>query len=194
MIHKAQNFIFRGLLLNNELEALEEIGLITHEIPSISEESKADGAVSIEDFTAKIRLGAIKMSSVYMAFFAFENSVRDLLTERLTDRVGVDWWNKAVSAKIKKKVEDRRKKDEKNKWHSPRAIENIAYTDFGDMASIVIENWSHFEDLFPTQDWIKTRLDDLEQSRNTIAHNNVLSERDVQRIRMYLQDWISQVG
>ncbi|MFA6407669.1 MAG: Swt1 family HEPN domain-containing protein [Candidatus Paceibacterota bacterium] len=195
MIEKAQNFIFRALLLNNELEALEEIGAIIKQVPTLDDvENKKEGTVSIEDFTSKIRLNAIKMSSIYMAFFAFENSVRDLIKERLGEREGIEWWKKCVSSKIQAKVKERQKKDAKNKWHAPRASEDISYTDFGDAASIIIENWNHFEDLFPSQEWIKTRLNDLEQSRNAIAHNNILAERDIQRIKMYLQDWLSQVG
>jgi len=196
MINKTQNFIFRALLLNNELEGLEDIGFITKQSPTINteEESKKEGAVSIEDFSARIRIDALKMSAVYMAFFAFENSVRDLIKERLGEREGSGWWKKCISKNTQKKVEDRQKKDKENKWHSPRAVENISYIDFGDTASIIIENWKDFEDLFPSQDWIKTRLSDLEQSRNTIAHNNILADRDIQRIKMYLQDWLSQVG
>jgi hypothetical protein len=88
----------------------------------------------------------------------------------------------------------RQKKDGENKWHAPRAIDEIAYTDFGDMANIMVANWENFEDVFPSQDWIKTRLSDLEQSRNALAHNNVLGDRDIGRIKMYLEDWLTQVG
>jgi len=133
---------------------------------------------------------------VKLCFFAFENSVRDLIKERLSgpEHIGVKWWEKGVPKKIRDKVITRKNKDSKNKWHAPRATDNIAYTDFGDMASIIIENWEHFEDILPSQDWIKTRLNDLEQSRNALAHNNVLAERDIMRIRMYLEDWLNQIG
>ncbi|KKR46970.1 MAG: hypothetical protein UT82_C0005G0031 [Parcubacteria group bacterium GW2011_GWB1_40_14] len=196
MIEKTKNFIFKALLLNNELEALEEIGVISKQIPIIGNDgdSKKEGMISIEDFSSQIRLNAIKMSSIYTVFFAFENSVRELIKERLSERRGIDWWKKFVSKPTRKKVQERQEKDDKNKWHSPRAKDDISYADFGDMSDIITKNWIYFDDLFPSQDWIKTRLDDLEQSRNVIAHNNVLSERDIQRIIMYLQDWLSQVG
>jgi len=41
---------------------------------------------------------------------------------------------------------------------------------------------------------VRTRIGDLEQSRNAIAHNNALSERDTNRIKVYLDDWVKQVG
>lgn len=197
MIEKLQNFVFKGMLLDAGMEALEEIGITTKESSSLKDsvkDRKGEAGISLEDFSSRIRLNAIKMSSVYMAFFCFENSVRDLITERLKERIGVRWWNKCVSKKLRENVIKRKGTDSKNKWHAPRASENIAYTDFGDMANIICNNWSHFEDLFPSQEWVKTRSSDLEQSRNAIAHNNVLKERDINRIRMYLEDWKKQVG
>lgn len=194
MINKTQNFIFKGMLLNSDLEALEEIGITTKETPSLEVLSKEEGPISLEDFSPVIRLNGIKMASVYMAFYCFENSARDLIKERLRERLGVDWWEKSVPSKIKEEVKKRKKKDSKNKWHAPRALDEISYTDFGDMSNIICNQWEHFEDLFPSQDWIRTRIGDLEQSRNAIAHNNPLAERDIARIKMYLDDWIKQVG
>ncbi|MDD3285658.1 MAG: Swt1 family HEPN domain-containing protein [Patescibacteria group bacterium] len=196
MINKAQNFIFKAMLLNTELEAFKDIGIISEESPSLDKKATDEKRISIESFPTVIRLNAIKMSSVYMAFFAFENSVRDLIKERLSgkEHLGINWWDKGVAENIRKKVIDRKGKDSKNKWHAPRAIDNIAYADFGDMANIIINNWEHFEDILPSQDWIKTRLSDLEQSRNALAHNNVLEERDILRIKMYLEDWLNQTG
>ncbi len=182
------------MLLNSELEALEEIGITTREIPSLDISSKENAPISLEDFSPVIRLNAIKMASVYMAFYCFENSARDLIKERLKERIGNDWWEKTVPAKIKEEVKKRKNKDSKNKWHAPRALDEIYYIDFGDMSNIICNQWEHFEDLFPTQDWIRTRIGDLKQSRNAIAHNNPLAERDVARIKMYLDDWIKQVG
>ena len=51
-----------------------------------------------------------------------------------------------------------------------------------------------FEDLFPDQNWLVNRLTELEASRNIIAHSNTLDKRELTRVRMYLQDWIRQVG
>ena len=59
---------------------------------------------------------------------------------------------------------------------------------------MVTNNWELFEDLFPDQDWVRTRLSDLELSRNVIAHNGVLNGREMTRITLYLKDWVMQVG
>jgi hypothetical protein len=52
----------------------------------------------------------------------------------------------------------------------------------------------NFEDLFDSQDWVKSRFADLENSRNVIAHNNVLEASEIERIRLYLRDWARIVG
>lgn len=55
-------------------------------------------------------------------------------------------------------------------------------------------NWADFEDLFPDGNWVISRFTELEASRNIVAHNNLLERREVERIRMYLADWVGQVG
>jgi hypothetical protein len=55
-------------------------------------------------------------------------------------------------------------------------------------------HFADFEDLFADQNWVSARLDELEASRNVIAHSNLLDDREMGRIRLYLQDWIRQVG
>ena len=66
--------------------------------------------------------------------------------------------------------------------------------DFGDLKSIITSNWLDFQDLFPDQNWVMARLAELEASRNIIAHSNVLEEREMTRLRLYVQDWLRQVG
>jgi hypothetical protein len=95
---------------------------------------------------------------------------------------------------MKKQVDDRKKKEGSNRWHVERGAHEINYTNFGDLKHLIVNQWSVFEDLFPDQNWISTRLDELEASRNIIAHANVLDEREITRIRLYAQDWLRQVG
>lgn len=75
-----------------------------------------------------------------------------------------------------------------------RSREPINYTDFGDMPGIILNNWSDFQDLFDSQEWVKTRFADMEKFRNVIAHHNVLGDSEIDRIRVYLQDWARIVG
>lgn len=189
-VEKIQNFVFRGLLLDSSLGSFADSGL---DVRGEQENQKSENRISIDDFPMDLRMDAIKTSQVYIAFFCFENSVRRLVSERMSERQSLKWWEN-VSEKIKKRVKDRMEKDKINKWHAPRSTDKISYCDFGDLSDIILSNWSEFEDLFPTQDWIKTRLGDLEPSRNALAHSNILSDHDIDRIDMFLRDWVLQVG
>jgi hypothetical protein len=62
------------------------------------------------------------------------------------------------------------------------------------MPGIILSNWADFNDLFDSQEWVKSRFGEMEKSRNVIAHNNVLEDAEIDRIRLYLQDWARIVG
>ena len=187
-----QNFVFRGLLLHSTFVDLEAVGAELA-LPS-TEAAVADDEISLDDFSVAIRMQAVKMATVYQAFFCFENSVRELVEARLTENLGADWWEKGTTTQIRTRVNGRKVKEQANRWHGARGESEIAYADFGDLSLIVTNNWELFEDLFPDQDWVRTRLSDLEMSRNVIAHNGVLTGREITRITLYLKDWVMQVG
>jgi hypothetical protein len=191
-LDRARDFVFRGLLSIDSIQQLEHTGVY------LRDSHRRLGTVLAEltfaEFSAQIRDGAEKMSRLYVAFFCFENSVRELVAQKLRDAYGDNWWDTRVPTNIQSKVENRKKQEENNKWHQPRSRVNINYTDFGDMPGIILNNWTEFEDLFNSQEWVKARFGDMEKSRNVIAHNNVLEDEEIERIRLYLHDWARIAG
>jgi hypothetical protein len=95
---------------------------------------------------------------------------------------------------VQTKVSERQAKEGRNRWHVLRGEHEIYYTDFGDLKSLIQNNWGLFDELFPDQNWLIARLDELEASRNIIAHSNLLDERELTRLQLYLHDWTRQVG
>ena len=185
-----KKFVFDGLLLADTFERLEADGITVR---------TGDNEIPVEridssDFSPRIIHQANKMSSIYVVFFCLENSVRELITDRLAERHGVDWWEKCVPKKIKDSVASLKDKEEKNRYHSQRSISSIGYTMFGNLAQVIINSWDDFSDLFPTQAWVNSRFTDLEMSRNIIMHTGVLPESEIERIESICRDWIRQVG
>lgn len=191
-LQKARDFVFRGLLCLDSLQQLENLGLYIRD--SHKRLGRQLAELSFAEFSQQIQDGAERMSRLYIAFFCFENSVREFVQQRLRDNYGDTWWDTKVPPNIKSKVDNRKKEEEKNKWHQPRSRTNINYADFGDMPGIILNNWQDFQDLFDSQEWVKGRFSDLEKSRNVIAHNNVLEDPEIDRIRLYLQDWARIIG
>ena len=48
------------------------------------------------------------MTYAYCLFYCFENTVRDLVSQRLAERKGVGWWA-TVPAKVQQHVEGKRR-------------------------------------------------------------------------------------
>jgi Swt1-like HEPN len=186
-----RDWLFKGLSVEDMLDALEADGLA---VRAENDPGAVQRVLPLEDFSAEIRRAALRALPAYLAFFCIENAVRELVTERMTEAKGASWWDNGASTELRKKVETRQEKEGNNRWHIRRGAQEIYYTDFGDLMSIMRNNWAVFEDLFPDQNWIANRLSELEASRNIIAHSNTLDDRELTRVRMYLQDWSRQVG
>lgn len=134
------------------------------------------------------------MATVYTAIAAFENSVRDFISKVLMENKGENWWTLSVSEKIRNIAETRKKEEEKIKWHTQRGSDMINYVDFGDLASIISQNFEFFEMHIISVDWVRQIFQTLERSRNVIMHSGELGRRDVERIGTNIRDWLTQVG
>lgn len=186
-----RNWLFKGLSVESRLDELEIEGT---SVRAASDPAAMQRIMPLEDFSPTVRKSAMQSLPAYLAFFCLENAIRELVTERLLEVYGNEWWDQCVPSKVKSKVSDRQVKEGVNRWHIQRGANEIFYTDFGDLFTIIQNKWSDFEDLFPDQHWIANRLTDLESSRNVIAHMNNLDDREINRIKMYLEDWTKQVG
>jgi len=123
----------------------------------------------------------------------FENQVRAFIRETLTEKDGLDWLDK-IPPKIKSFGEDRRITALKDSWLEGEKTDFLGFVEFGHLAQIIINKWTYFEDIIPSQHWLKQRMDELEKSRNFIAHNRMLLPSEFQRMYMYIADWNRVVG
>lgn len=188
---KLYAFVMRGELTKSALEHTDvesrysSSEALSHEyIKSLSLDLLDENLVD----SAKV------MATVYTAIAAFENTVRRFVKKALMEHKGEKWWEDCVSDKIRKKAEDRKNDDERIRWHTPRGDSMINYTDFGDLASIMVQNFDLFEDYIISIDWARQIMQTLERSRNVIMHSGELGRKDIERIGTNIRDWISQVG
>ena len=102
------SFVFRGMLTD---EALDKTERIKKSKVSDADFASLCSSLGIDDLDEELVLQAKKMSIVYTAICAFENSVRLFVSKNLHETVGEDWWNRCVSEKSGKnpKLEGRKK-------------------------------------------------------------------------------------
>lgn len=186
-----RDFVFRGFLAVHSCRDMQTQGLLHQPLRPLSQRHDIDLLAPVQE---SVRNAAHQMQRAYLLLFTLENVVRELITSRLEESYGADWFEKRATTPMKTKVTDRKQKEERDLWHTGRNKLPIYYLDFGDLSKLIVNHWVRFEDLLPGQPWVQARLDEAEKSRNVIAHTNVLAAEEVDRLEMYLTDWIKQIG
>lgn len=187
---KIKEFIFNAMLLDDSLRLLEKQGICTN----LEGPPTPISRVVEDDFSPKIWFDANRMSSVYSALYCIENTIRNVIVERLSERKGLGWWVTCVPKSIQEQVKKLKEKEEKNRYYSNRSDSEIGYTMLGSLAQIITNNWEDFSDIIPSQAWLTSRMDDLEMSRNIIMHTGVLPEIEIERIESIVRDLLRQLG
>ncbi len=132
------------------------------------------------------------MSNNYAIFYCLENSIREILTQRLEEQYGEYWWNLAVPEAVRKNAEGNRKK-ELSSGVTPRSNEFIDFTNFGELGEIIKTNWDIFGDMFRDVRAVEKVLATLNTLRAPIAHCKSLAEDEELRLHLGLRDWFRQM-
>jgi hypothetical protein len=185
------SFILRGLLTES---ALDNTSRIKNHALSVTLEKETASKLPLSQLDKQYFLNAKKMATVFVAISTFENMMRDFIGRVMTNAVNANWWNLKVPQKLQKKVEDRIANEKKVPWHTQRGNKPINYTDFGDLADLIIALWIHFEQEVQDQGRLKGNFNVIELSRNACMHGGDLSERDIERVGMLIRDWVEQLG
>ena len=137
-----------------------------------------------------------EMTRAYLNLYLLENFLRFFIDNKAIKKFGKIYWDQLIIRKeVKKKVNIRLQQEKQNKWLSLRGKSKIFYTDFDDLRKIIISNWKIlFEDFFPKETWITSRLEDLYELRNRIAHNSYLDKNDQNTIETYANHIYKQLG
>ncbi len=191
MKEKLDSFMLKGVFSTYCIKDLQAKGLLRS--PTYDNQERKDHdlfAVASES----IRTSSIIMQRYFRILYVFENSIREFIQNTLVEVDGKDWFEKRSNRDMRNKLEERKKSELRNQWHTGRNEHPIFYMDFGDLSKLIINHWELFQDYFPDQAWITSRISDSERTRNVIAHTNILAAEEGQRLEMHLRDWINQIG
>jgi hypothetical protein len=187
-----REWMFRALMFEAEAEEFKSAGIRIGADNEQVEKSLLEEI--LRPFPISTRNQGLRMARIYTLVNCFENSVRDLIKERLKDKFDADWWEKGVPRSVRTFASSRQLSAQQNSWLEGDNAEIIQFIEFGHLSDIIVQNWDSFSDLIPTQHWIKQRMDELEKARNYIAHNRLLLPSEFKRIEQYVNDWNKQVG
>ncbi len=187
-----RDWLFRGLMFEAEADRFRTAGIRVGADTAEAERNLFEE--TLNPFGVDLRNEALRMARLYALLYCFETSARSLITDRLREHYGDNWWTDKVPKKVQEFAQARQKDAKANSWLEGHNKDPLGFVQFGHLSDIIIANWDDFSDLIPTQHWLKQRLDELERARNFIAHNRFLLPTEFQRIEMYVNDWNRMVG
>jgi len=150
------------------------------EIKSALHETAAEFALP-SDITEKGQ----QMAEVYLYLYAVENYLRLFVDKVCTKIYGDDYFNKLnIPKSILNSIAVRKNQEDKNQWISIRGASELFYLDFKEIGTLIQNNWDIFKPYFPDPSWITSKIDELGNCRNLVAHNSFIGdhERDVIRV------------
>ena len=178
-------FGMKNLMLEGELIRLEKSGIeLGH-----GQTMEKDELVDTDLFEHEILRKAKKMADFYVLYFSLENSVRKLITDVLSEKHGVEWWDKKVPSGIKDNVK-KLQKEEKDTAMSIRSEDNLAYANFGELIDIFNSNWNDFAEILRSRKSVQDTLSQFSNIRNVIAHSCELNDDEILRFKLLIKDWL----
>lgn len=160
---------------------------------------------SIDSISEPLLPGAIirdakKMATVYPLIYVFENSIRNFIDLCMTQSFGSNWWEEKIENHpyLKKSIADivngRKKQEDSNRFHSRRGAHSIYYTDLPDLRLIIEQFFPEIKKYInQRKSFIENMIETINLSRQIIAHNNPISDQDINRIKINLKDWCKQL-
>jgi len=177
-------FGMHNLMLEAELHKLEAKGIQIEHARTIARAEVVD----VDLFESDILQEARKMADFYVIYYAVENSIRRLVSERLEDKHGPTWWSSNVPPGVRTEVE-KKQKEERETTMSIRSDDPLTYTNFGELISIFDANWPDFADTLRSQKAMQQILSQFNKVRNLVAHSCVLNDDEITRFKLLVKDW-----
>jgi hypothetical protein len=143
-------------------------------------------------FAERLRSEAERMAVHYAVFYCLENSIRMLVSQRLEEENGNNWWEVSVPDFVRVSAKKNRDK-EMQAGVTPRSTDLIDFITFGELGEIIKVNWVIFGDTFRDIKAVEKVLASLNTLRGPIAHCKELAPDEVLRLKLSLSDWFRQM-
>lgn len=186
-----RSFGMSGLLVSEELKAVEQRFNI--ELGHVHRQAQQSATAFYPQFEEEVRREAVAMARHYELFYCLEQAIRKIIIETLGEAEGANWWDTRVPQKIRDDVRSLQQKEIDNgiTRRSDRAID---YTTFGELSVIITSNWTLFSTIFKSQKAVEKVMSSLNLLRGPIAHCCPLSEDEVDRLQLAVNDWFRMMG
>lgn len=134
------------------------------------------------------------MAEVYFYLYCVENSLRLFIERVAKDMLGENYFNRLkISKDTRMKIVQRKQQESKHKWLRLRGDSEIFYLDFKDLGGLMQNNWDLFSPFFPDQSWVLTKINELAECRNLVAHNSFIGKHEREVIKVNYHSILKQL-
>ena len=141
-----------------------------------------------------IRTKGYQMAEAYTYLYSVENSLRLFIEKVAKEKYGDSYFSQlTIPRNLQRTIAERQKNDDANKWLSVRGTE-LFYLDFKDLGAVIDNNWDIFKDYFPSQSFILSKLNDMAECRNKIAHNSYVDDIERNLMKTYYNVILRQIS
>lgn len=187
---KVKAFGMTNMLIESDIDQIESkfsIKLRNEDAAEVSQ--TAIKQAYFPQFEESLRSEAATMARSYELFYCLEKTIRKQIVELLEANSGTGWWNDSVIPQqifidVKKRMQR-----ERESGITPRSLEPLDYTNFGELGEIIKANWQIFASVFNNIKAVEKVMFNLNSLRNPIAHCSVLAEDEKLRLELSLRDW-----
>ena len=178
---------------NPSLESMDNNGNLQDDLNDIIRDlAEQSSQFSLPD---DVMQKGLQMAEVYLYLYVVENYLRLFIEKVLTQNFGPAYIAKTnVPRSILNAVAIRKDQENKNLWISVRGNSDLFYFDFKDLGSLILNNWDIFKSYFPDQAWIGSKIDELGNCRNLVAHNSVIGDHEIDVIRINFRSITKQLN
>jgi hypothetical protein len=126
-----------------------------------------------------VRGASLEMQRTYRLLFVFGNLVRRFIDQRFVEEdKKPDWWDGRATAAMKEEGRGSEVRGGEEFMASRPQPPATVLCRLWRSGLLIISHWDVFRDLFPTEVWISSRIQETERSRNVIAPTNRLPEEE----------------
>jgi len=137
-----------------------------------------------------VSVGGGELKELYELLCNFESTLRNFIREELS-RVTDKWWDERIPPDVRQSAEERMRKEESIPPFEPLGKHPIFYVSFSDYRKIILrrDNWRDvFKEVFKDKQWIDVRLKELELLRNKVMHSRLLTQREKEKLRLFVDE------
>jgi len=176
-----------------DLDSLEDVETLKNDLDKIMEQIR----ITASKFTLPRDIidKGNEMAEAYLYLYVVENYIRLFVDRVAKEKYGSDYFIKLnVPNSTRALITSRKTQEAKNQWISVRGDSELFYLDFKELGTIIQNNWDIFKSYFPDQAWICSKIDELGNCRNLIAHNSIIGEHEKDVIRVNFNSITKQLG